>query len=401
MHGVHSTANGRPGWNAGVEGAYTWKPELVHQTSGLNQAGDVDGVSIHYVRDFGPHEAGLFMSIESYNGIPLRDPHFMEGTFSPEWRQGSALDWIYQGGSFAVAHVQGIVGPAPMATYATANLYHYGLTWAEAAWSSVEGEAHAVTVIGDPLARVHVYTTDLNDDGVVNGADLGAFLATWGGTGGPTDFDRSGLVDGADLGRLMASWGATRLPDPDAGDGSWPGEVGGGSICYPGDFNGDGHIGIEDVEFWLAEYENPCTLLDANGDGVEDSGDIAAIICSWGILLGDVNGDGIVDGADTGLVAGQIGSCTGSCSADLVGVCYGPDGVVDGRDWTFVLGHFGNTFGNVGVPPDPSELALVLASAGITLTYTDCDGDFIPDACACEHGWVKDANNNGIPDRCE
>ena len=401
MHGVYSPANSHPGWNSGVEGAYTGKPELVHQTTGRNQIGDTDGVSIFYVRDFQPHEAGMFMSVESYNGITARNPHLMEGTTSPEWRQGMVLDWIYSGGSFAIGHVQGITGNAPYADFAVANLYHHGLTWAEAAWSSIDGTAPAVTVIGDPLARVHVYTTDVNGDGVVNGGDLGAFMATWGYTSGPTDFDGNGIVDGGDLGKLMASWGASRLADPDAGDDTWPDPPSEVHNCHTGDVNGDGHIGIEDIEDWLEESGDPCVLLDVNGDGLEDSEDIAAIICRWGVLLGDVNGDGIVNGADTGAVLGQWSVCTGDCSGDLVGDCYGPDGVVDVRDWMFVLNHWGNTFEDVGLPPDSGELELVLGLATISLTYADCDGDFIPDGCACEHGWVKDANNNGIPDHCE
>lgn len=51
---------------------------------------------------------------------------------------------------------------------------------------------------------------DLDHSGVVDGADLGSLLASWGpvspGSGG--DLDGSGTVDGADLGQLLASWGA-------------------------------------------------------------------------------------------------------------------------------------------------------------------------------------------------
>jgi hypothetical protein len=46
---------------------------------------------------------------------------------------------------------------------------------------------------------------DLNGDGVVNGADLGAMLASW-GQPGAADLDGSGTVDGADLGALLAAW---------------------------------------------------------------------------------------------------------------------------------------------------------------------------------------------------
>lgn len=48
-------------------------------------------------------------------------------------------------------------------------------------------------------------TADLDGDGIVNGADLAALLAAWGGVG-PADLDWSGGVDGVDLARLLADW---------------------------------------------------------------------------------------------------------------------------------------------------------------------------------------------------
>jgi len=61
-----------------------------------------------------------------------------------------------------------------------------------------------VTVIieqgGDPA--------DLNGDGVVDGADLGMLLASWGACDAcPADLSGDGVVDGADLGVLLAAWG--------------------------------------------------------------------------------------------------------------------------------------------------------------------------------------------------
>lgn len=46
---------------------------------------------------------------------------------------------------------------------------------------------------------------DFNGDGVVNGADLGIFLASWGG-GGQTDLNGDGTTNGADLGLLLTMW---------------------------------------------------------------------------------------------------------------------------------------------------------------------------------------------------
>ncbi|MCA9285210.1 MAG: hypothetical protein KDA22_08360 [Phycisphaerales bacterium] len=48
---------------------------------------------------------------------------------------------------------------------------------------------------------------DLNNDGVVDGADLGLLLAAWGSANQDADLDDSGMVDGADLGLMLAGWG--------------------------------------------------------------------------------------------------------------------------------------------------------------------------------------------------
>ena len=47
---------------------------------------------------------------------------------------------------------------------------------------------------------------DLNGDGAVGGADLGALLAAWGTADG--DINDSGDTDGADLGVMLAAWGS-------------------------------------------------------------------------------------------------------------------------------------------------------------------------------------------------
>ncbi len=51
---------------------------------------------------------------------------------------------------------------------------------------------------------------DVNQDGVVNGADISAVLGFWGLAGKPlpaADITRDGVVDGADLAVLLGSWG--------------------------------------------------------------------------------------------------------------------------------------------------------------------------------------------------
>ena len=48
--------------------------------------------------------------------------------------------------------------------------------------------------------------SDLNDDGLVDGADLGILLGAWGNAAG--DIDGNGTTDGSDLGLLLAAWGS-------------------------------------------------------------------------------------------------------------------------------------------------------------------------------------------------
>ncbi len=46
---------------------------------------------------------------------------------------------------------------------------------------------------------------DLNNDGIIDGEDLGILLSNW-GTAGIGDLDDDGTIDGADLGLLLAAW---------------------------------------------------------------------------------------------------------------------------------------------------------------------------------------------------
>lgn len=57
-------------------------------------------------------------------------------------------------------------------------------------------------------SRAQSCTGDLNGDGVIDGADLGAQLSAWGPCAGcAADINGSGVVDGADLGLLLGAWG--------------------------------------------------------------------------------------------------------------------------------------------------------------------------------------------------
>jgi hypothetical protein len=48
---------------------------------------------------------------------------------------------------------------------------------------------------------------DLNDDGLVDAADLGILLGAWGTTGSSADLNADGAVNGADLSVILGAWG--------------------------------------------------------------------------------------------------------------------------------------------------------------------------------------------------
>jgi hypothetical protein len=62
--------------------------------------------------------------------------------------------------------------------------------------------------LGDAANLVEIPATagDLDDDGDIDGADLGILLALWGTAGPQGDFNADGSVDGADLGQLLGQW---------------------------------------------------------------------------------------------------------------------------------------------------------------------------------------------------
>jgi hypothetical protein len=83
-----------------------------------------------------------------------------------------------------------------------------GLPWIRFVRISVPAGAMAVPEVDAVVAVREIGpAADLNGDGVVNGADLGALLSSWGGTGA-ADLDGDGVIGGADLGVLLSEWTA-------------------------------------------------------------------------------------------------------------------------------------------------------------------------------------------------
>jgi hypothetical protein len=89
----------------------------------------------------------------------------------------------------------------------TAGLSCGGTYWIRiGSWGSAGFGTGTLSVAEGTVTCISPCPTDLNHDGIVNGADLGILLGNWAGTG-VGDFDNNGLVNGADLAVLLGAWG--------------------------------------------------------------------------------------------------------------------------------------------------------------------------------------------------
>lgn len=110
---------------------------------------------------------------------------------------------------------QGAIEPAPGAYLLTLSLHSSDATIAasEPFWilfnHALDEESFAtIAMSAKALLAGDSCSADFNDDGVVDGDDLGTLLGTW----GPcmsciADFNGDGVVDGDDLGSLLGEWG--------------------------------------------------------------------------------------------------------------------------------------------------------------------------------------------------
>ncbi|REK17185.1 MAG: TIGR03790 family protein [Planctomycetota bacterium] len=177
---------------------------------GANQSGTPDyvpgeGSYVATSFDFTPADGAVFASWESYNAASFQPGNNVFG-------QALVGEWLATGGTAAVGHVE---EPYASPSYVTNEDHMFemllnGMTLAEAAWSGTRQLSYVNTVIGDPLMTwKQIAGGDANMDGLV---DMNDFLI---------------VVDNF----------STDAPDGVAG---W----------LAGDFNGDGRIFLEDLEYW-------------------------------------------------------------------------------------------------------------------------------------------------------
>ncbi len=164
-----------------------------HDINGAANGEDPPGLGT-YTTSYRYHPAASFHSIESFNGNSIL-------TGAPRGSHGQVLDVISAGASFTIGNVREPFSIwVPDMRFYVENLYINGMTWVEAAYSSLPAISWQQVVIGDPLATVTIIEqNDLDRD--TNGAveiddlyDLGVM---------PVDMDCDTDIDRADTQELQ------------------------------------------------------------------------------------------------------------------------------------------------------------------------------------------------------
>lgn len=128
------------------------------------------------------------------DGLTPEECAALSGTFQGDGTECSSTDCPEPTGAACFA-----TGFCLVLSEADANAA--GATWMGAGTDCSDGDGNGTAdACEDPGVP-----GDFNGDGEVDGADLGIFLAGWGGSG-PTDLNGDGTTDGADLGLLLTLW---------------------------------------------------------------------------------------------------------------------------------------------------------------------------------------------------
>lgn len=123
---------------------------------------------------------------------------------------GGSYPTKYQGRFFYSDHIFGWLRALTVTaadTFVKSEVFGGGANGIVAFASHPQTRDLHLVFIGGDVVRLRYTGADLNNDGVVNGADLGIMLSAWGATNSPANLDGAGTVDGSDLGILLANWG--------------------------------------------------------------------------------------------------------------------------------------------------------------------------------------------------
>lgn len=144
-----------------------------HSQNGLGQNPPGNGT---YMIGFDYPPGAIFNTIESFNARAFNG-------LDTRFNQGQVATFISAGGTFGVGHVwEPFSFSIPDNEFLFVNFLVNGLSWGEAAYTSLPGLSWQYLVVGDPLARATIVNDpgvpkgDLNGDGSADGLDIAVFI---------------------------------------------------------------------------------------------------------------------------------------------------------------------------------------------------------------------------------
>jgi uncharacterized protein (TIGR03790 family) len=194
------------------------RPIIAYSSYGENHVPQPANPS-SYVHGFQFARGAIFNTYESYNGRGFNGL----GTL---FQQEQVADFISVGGTFGIGHVwEPLAFTIPDNEYLFVNFLQNGLTWAEAAWSSIPVLSWMHVVIGDPLAHV----TAVVDQ--------------------PADFDADGDIDQDDVGYMTGCIQGSNVTPPTFG-------------CADADLDGDSDVDQSDFGLFQRCLGEPGVLAN-------------------------------------------------------------------------------------------------------------------------------------------
>ncbi|HUN80434.1 MAG TPA: hypothetical protein VMV81_02880 [Phycisphaerae bacterium] len=172
------------GWNVHYDNAYNFisSSEETAPLIGYASYGENDGPSCGesesygYIQGYHFAAGAMFNTIESYNA---RDLNGIGGLFNQE----QISDFIASGGTFGVGNVyEPFSFTVPDNAFLMPNMLVNGLTFAEAAYTSLPALSWQQVAVGDPLAKMTIINDpglprgDMNGDGHADGRDIVWFI---------------------------------------------------------------------------------------------------------------------------------------------------------------------------------------------------------------------------------
>ncbi len=197
------------------------RPVAAYASYGENHINNPPGLGT-YLEGFQFARAAVFNTAESYNGRAFNG----KGTL---FNQEQVADFIALGGTFGIGNVwEPFAFTLPDNEFLFTNFLVNGLSWAEAAWSSIPVLSWMHVVVGDPLATAAIVDqpADFDADGDVDADDSDYIVSCISGAGvvpsfgcEDADLEGDGQIDQADFGRIQRCLSGADVPaDPACAD---------------------------------------------------------------------------------------------------------------------------------------------------------------------------------------